>query len=215
MNNTPHPHRSIDGIRRPTRPLSPLSHPAPASQAANHPRPHAAPGAASPATRHAPVAEPLAHLPKLPPKRPLSPHAARPLPVPPATKPTLTTQHAPATHPSPPTARTPHHPLARAWSLAQYPLCATLAIASAYSSLLGQSAIALYAVYAVVRKLDSRISFGLALGMLCCIPLFQVIGLPGVSERAAVYTYELLVAGTLQAIWESIRHRPRTSGAAR
>lgn len=84
----------------------------------------------------------------------------------------------------------------------QYPLIAGVAIAAAYSSTVGQGAIGIYCICAVIWRINIRYTFISALILLASIPLFQVINETGVSRNAAVYAYEVLVVGTVQAVIE-------------
>jgi hypothetical protein len=84
----------------------------------------------------------------------------------------------------------------------QYPLIAGIAIGAAYSATVGQGIIGLFAIGAVALRVSSRYAFGAALILLISIPFFQAIHQSGVSQNAAIYAYELLVVGTVQAIIE-------------
>ncbi len=88
------------------------------------------------------------------------------------------------------------------WEYAQYPLIAIVALASAYSTTIGQCLILVYGLMAIWQRWDSRQSFGIALFLLITIPLFQLIGQAGIAENVAVYVYELLVIGTILALIE-------------
>jgi hypothetical protein len=97
-------------------------------------------------------------------------------------------------------------------ALLQYPLIAILAVVSVYSTEVGQWIILAYAIYAIIRRVDSRATFVAALVLLIAVPLFQVLNQPGVAENIAVYTYELLVVGTVQSIIELIVTRKQKPG---
>lgn len=86
--------------------------------------------------------------------------------------------------------------------LSLYPLFAVGAIAAAYSSTIGQWLVLAYGLFAIFTRRDSRLSFGIALFTLITIPIFQLIHQTGIASNAAIYTYELLVIGTIQAIIE-------------
>jgi voltage-gated potassium channel Kch len=92
------------------------------------------------------------------------------------------------------------------WEYAQYPLIAFVALAAAANATTGQLLVLGYGVVVVIRRLPSRQVFGLALVILVSVPLFQALGLPGISENAAIYVYELLVIGTIRAILELNKH---------
>lgn len=85
----------------------------------------------------------------------------------------------------------------------QYPLIAAVALLAAYNSTAGQIMIGLYALFAIFVKVSSKYTFGAALLLLLAIPTFQALGETGISEKCAIYAYELLVVGTLQAIIET------------
>ena len=97
---------------------------------------------------------------------------------------------------------------------AQYPLIAAVAIGSAYSSTVGQALVAVYLVVALLSRLSSRYSFGAALLLLVSVPAFQLLQQTGVAQNAAIYTYELLVVGTLQAVIEIWLESRRNRNAA-
>lgn len=99
--------------------------------------------------------------------------------------------------------------LRRMADFAQYPIIAALALASAYSSTAGQLFVAAYFAIALLFKIESRYAFGAALLLLVSIPAFQLLGQSGIAENNAIYTYELLVGGTLQAILETIQEGRR------
>jgi hypothetical protein len=92
---------------------------------------------------------------------------------------------------------TPHRRLNLAIELLQYPLIAAAALGAAYSSSIGQWLVLAYAVVVLVTRRSSRLSFGVALFLLITIPFFQALG-----QSGAIYTYELLVVGTIQALME-------------
>ncbi len=85
----------------------------------------------------------------------------------------------------------------------QYPLIAIAAVLAANSSAAGQAMIGLYAVFAIFVKMSSKYSLGAAVLLLISIPVFRTLGEIDVSEKFAVYAYELLVIGILQAIIET------------
>lgn len=94
-------------------------------------------------------------------------------------------------------------------SIAQYPLFGAIAIAASYSTKIGQWFVLAYVIYAIIRRQNSRLTFGLAVFLLLAIPIFQVLqqthvveNVGGVAENTAVYVFELLVFGTLQAMIE-------------
>lgn len=91
----------------------------------------------------------------------------------------------------------------KVWDYTQYPLFAALALVASVNAMFGQSAILAYAVIVLVlRRKPSSLSFVLALIILISIPIFTLIGQPTIAENAAIYVYELLVVGTIQAILE-------------
>lgn len=91
----------------------------------------------------------------------------------------------------------------------QYPLIAAAALGMAYSSTVGQAIIGAYFLLAIIFRISSRFSFAVALVLLLCIPFFQILHMDGVSENAAIYAYEMLVVGTVQAIIELWRDNRR------
>lgn len=91
---------------------------------------------------------------------------------------------------------------ARVFNIAQYPLLALVAIVAAASTAIGQWFVLAYVIVALVRRQDSRLTFALAIFLLIAIPVFQLLQQPGVAKNTAVYVYELLVFGTLQAMFE-------------
>jgi|GEM_PF-2397881 len=84
----------------------------------------------------------------------------------------------------------------------QYPLTAIVAVSAAYSTSIGQWFIVAYIAYVIVRRVNSRTTFILALMLLIAIPTLQLLQQPGVSENIAIYTFELLVVGVLQSVFE-------------
>ena len=92
-------------------------------------------------------------------------------------------------------------------ALMQYPLSAALLIVAIYSTAIGQWLVLAYAVYALIRGVQSRNTFIAALLLLVAIPVFQLLNQPGVADNIAIYAYELLVVGTAQAIVELIKGR--------
>lgn len=129
----------------------------------------------------------------------------------PATKPSFTHVPSPIVVPTPtprpasiPTKATARPPLWRRLAdFAQYPLIAIFAILAAYNSTAGQIMIGLYGILTIVFRINSQYTFGAALILLIGIPSFQALHQSGVSEKCAIYAYELLVVGTLQAIVET------------
>lgn len=97
----------------------------------------------------------------------------------------------------------------------QYPFIAAAAVTAAYSSMIGQWFVLAYIVYAIVLRKKSKQTFVLALVMLLTVPLFQIIGQSNISENTAIYTYELLAFGTLQAIVELLLDERRHKKAAK
>jgi hypothetical protein len=79
---------------------------------------------------------------------------------------------------------------------------ALAALAAAYSSLLGQVLVGGYVAIIIWRRGRSQTSFGVALFLLATLVLFLMLKQPVIASHAALYTYELLVIGTAQAIWE-------------
>lgn len=123
----------------------------------------------------------------------LSPHSDRQ----PAQPEPAHTDTAPARH-------TTRPPLwRRLLDFAQYPLIAGAAILAASNSTAGQVMIGLYAILCLLVRFSSKYTFGTALILLLGIPFFQALHQSGVSEKSAIYAYELLVVGTLQAIIET------------
>lgn len=89
------------------------------------------------------------------------------------------------------------------WDLVQYPLFAVIAITASVNNTFGQLLIGVYAVIVIfIRRRPSSLSFGLALIILISVPIFNLIGQSSIAENAAIYVYELLVVGTIQAIVE-------------
>ncbi|HSH56124.1 MAG TPA: hypothetical protein VK983_04865 [Candidatus Limnocylindrales bacterium] len=95
----------------------------------------------------------------------------------------------------------------------QYPLIAVAALAAAFNPTAGQIMIGVYFLLALIFKISSRASFAIALILLLCIPFFQILGQSGTSENVAIYAYEMLAVGTVQAIIELWRndHEPKTT----
>ncbi len=95
----------------------------------------------------------------------------------------------------------------------QYPLIAVAALTAAYSPTAGQIIIGVYFLIALIFKISSRASFAIALVLLLCIPFFQILGQAGISENVAIYAYEMLAVGTVQAIIELWRDdkEPKTT----
>ncbi len=94
---------------------------------------------------------------------------------------------------------------AKFFDLLQYPLLILVAVTMAFSSTAGQVLIGLYGLVALAKRLDSRGPFIIALIMLITIPIFQLINLSGFSENSAIYAYELMVIGVVEAITETWR----------
>lgn len=144
--------------------------------------------------------------PRLPVYRPIPPdiRPVRRRPAPPAVAPAVAAP-TPAPHqPAPAESARAGAPSQRAswWALAQYPLIAVGALAAAFNATAGQALVGLFALYVIIRRPGSRLSFGVALFILLTIPLFQVLGRDGIAENAAIYVYELLVIGTISALFE-------------
>ncbi len=97
----------------------------------------------------------------------------------------------------------------KALALLQYPLSAILLSVAVYSTAIGRWFILLYAIYALIRGVQSKSTFVAALLLLVAIPLFQVINQPGVADNIAVYAYELLIVGTVQVIVELVKNSKR------
>lgn len=95
-----------------------------------------------------------------------------------------------------------HSLRARLTSVVQYFILAGIALAAAYSTGVGQWFVLAYAVYALVFRKSSATSFAIALFILVAVPIFQLLGQTGIADNMAVYVYELLVVGTIQAIIE-------------
>jgi hypothetical protein len=103
----------------------------------------------------------------------------------------------------------------KVWEFAQYPLVAVVALAAAANADLGQLLVLIYGVVIVGWRLPSKQVFVLALVLLVSVPIFQVLSLPGISENAAIYVYELLVVGTIRAILELSQVRSESSDVTR
>jgi hypothetical protein len=96
----------------------------------------------------------------------------------------------------------------------QYPIIAVVALGSAYSSIVGQIIILLFLIASLTFKLSSRISFVIAIVLLASIPFFQAIKQTGVAQNSAIYAYEMLVVGTVIALfelWKDSRKKPASS----
>ncbi len=91
---------------------------------------------------------------------------------------------------------------ARLLSIVQYGVFAIVALVAAGNSTLGQYFVLAYALYAILRRSNSQRTFLLALLLLISVPIFQILGQTGIADNMAIYTYELLVIGTVQAIIE-------------
>ncbi len=91
---------------------------------------------------------------------------------------------------------------ARVSSIIQYVLIAAVALVSAGNSTIGQYFVLAFAIYVLVRRKNSQTTFMVALLLLISIPFFQLLRQTGVADNMAIYTYELLVVGTIQAIIE-------------
>lgn len=102
------------------------------------------------------------------------------------------------------TPKRPQTKLAKVWDIAQYPLFAGIAIAAAYSTGIGQWFVLAYAIIALIRRSPSQLTFGVALFLLIAIPIFQLLHQEGIASNAAVYVFELLAFGTLQASLELV-----------
>ncbi len=90
----------------------------------------------------------------------------------------------------------------------QYVIIAAIAVASAYSTDIGQWFVLALAVYVLATRQDSRLTYGIALFILISVPFFQLINQPGVANNMAVYVFELLVLGTIQSLIE-LRKSPQ------
>jgi hypothetical protein len=101
------------------------------------------------------------------------------------------------------------------WEFAQYPLVAAIALTAAANVDLGQLMILVYGVIVVGWRRPSKQVFVLALVILVSVPIFQALNLPGISENAAIYVYELLVVGTIRAILELNQVRSGSSNVIR
>ncbi|HSX01877.1 MAG TPA: hypothetical protein VLI05_01030 [Candidatus Saccharimonadia bacterium] len=90
------------------------------------------------------------------------------------------------------------------WLLAasQYPLIAVAGLAAAYSTTFGQCFVLGYMVVALTGRRRSSFSFGVTLFLLAIVAVFEVLGQKVIAQNVAVYTFELLAFGTVQAIWE-------------
>lgn len=130
---------------------------------------------------------------KLGPQPAEPPTISRPA-APPPTPAATPDQSAVATSPQAP-------PKPRFWQreLVQYPVIGAVALVAAFNSTAGQIMVALYGIVALLRHVDAKISFGIALAMLLAIPLFQAIGRAAIADNAAIYAFELLVIGTVSA----------------
>jgi len=87
-------------------------------------------------------------------------------------------------------------------SSAQYIIVVVVALVAAASTTVGQLFILAFALYSLVLRRESQKTFVIALLLLISIPVFQLLNQTGVADNVAIYTYELLVFGTLQAILE-------------
>ncbi len=123
----------------------------------------------------------------------------------PILKPTVPIEKKPTPAAKPEQKAKSRHWYVRVFNIVQYPLFAAIAIAASYSTSIGQWFILGYVIIALLRRQDSRVTFAIAIFLLIAIPVFQLLQQPGVAENTAVYAYELLVFGTLQAIFEVIR----------
>ncbi len=84
----------------------------------------------------------------------------------------------------------------------QYLVIAVVALAIAYSSTVGQWILLAYGIIVLLRRTDSRQPFAAALFMLVLTPFFIILKLPVFADNVALYTYELLVIGTIAAMAE-------------
>jgi uncharacterized membrane protein len=97
----------------------------------------------------------------------------------------------------------PGKPIARRFLTAlQYGAIALASLLAAGSQTAGQIMVLLFGIVVIWRKLGSRPVFILALFLLVAIPLFQILQQPVISENLAVYVFELLVIGTIIALFE-------------
>lgn len=99
--------------------------------------------------------------------------------------------------------------LPRKWSIraslslvVQYVITAAIAVVAAYSISIGQWFVLALAIYVLITRQDSRVTYGIGLFILISVPFFQLINLPAVSNNMAVYVFELLLLGTIQALIE-------------
>lgn len=67
---------------------------------------------------------------------------------------------------------------------------------------LADKLIGLFAVLTIVLRLQSKLSFALALICLADVPLLAAIGKDSLSEQFAVYAFYFLCIGTLNALFE-------------
>jgi hypothetical protein len=68
---------------------------------------------------------------------------------------------------------------------------------------LADKLIGVFGVLAVVLRLDSRVSFVLALIMLIDIPIFQALNRPSIAENLAVFAFYFLLIGVIGTLLES------------
>ncbi len=149
----------------------------------------------APAYRKTPIGEMRPETPRSHPQLHTQPH------------PSAAHREHPEDHPAAPTAVSKAKPQKRPLyrkllEFIQYPLIGVAALAAAYSPTAGQVIIGVYFLLALIFKISSRASFAIALVLLLCIPFFQLLGQAGISENVAIYAYEMLAVGTVQAIIE-------------
>jgi hypothetical protein len=87
-------------------------------------------------------------------------------------------------------------------SFFQYVFITFIAVGAAYTVEVGQWFILAFALYTLFIARDSKLTFGVAVFLIVTIPFFQLTKQVGIAENAAVYVFELLVIGTLQAALE-------------
>lgn len=88
----------------------------------------------------------------------------------------------------------------------KYLLVAIVVLGAGGSLAVGQVIIGIYFILAVIFKISTRLSFLLALALLVCTPLLDLVGQTGISANAVIYAFELLVIGTVQSsieIWKT------------
>lgn len=99
------------------------------------------------------------------------------------------------------------HLLIKIADIVQYPIFGLGAFGAAYSLNIGQWLVVGFIIYSLIRRSSSKQSFAVALFLLLCIPLFQILKHDSISNNFAVYVYELLVFATAQTIYESVKNK--------